>query len=567
MFGRGTLEFGGGLTGFAEVGFTSSETFTQNPPFSVPSSQIGPGVARNVQIVLPVGHNSNPFNVPIELRYRFSDVGPRKIVNTADATRLVAGLSGSWGDWQWESAAGYTKSELEQQDKNNIRISGLLAAVADGSYNFVNNAANTEAVYDRVRTNYSRFGDSTMSFIDAKATRELMQLAHGPLAVAAGVEFRREKIDDRSDEVLVSGDVLGRGSTQTKGERDITSGYVEFNIPAMRNVELQIAGRADNYSDYGSSTTPKVAARWTPTPQWLLRASYAKGFRAPSIAESGESSAFFFQTLQDTTRCAINSLYCGPVSVPGSFSSNPDLKPEKSDSWTAGFVWEPVRDASLGIEYYFIKQKDLVSSRDFQFILDNESRYAQYVTRGPQTADDIVRGAPGPIVLVAVPYENLQRVETSGVDVDARWRWNAGNAGLLSLGFNGSYIISFKQPDAPEEPLEELAGTYDLPRFRAQGSLGWDRGPWSGTVVVNYIHGFSQSTSASASADQRIKAWTTVDLQASYSGLRNTKLVVGMKNAADKEPPLAIVEALLYTFETHNVRGRFVYASVNYRFR
>lgn len=128
-------------------------------------------------------------------------------------------------------------------------------------------------------------------------------------------------------------------------------------MPAAGNLELQLAARTDRYSDYGNSSTPKVGVRWNVDPSLLLRATYAKGFRAPSIPESGESSAFFFQTLQDTTRCAINAAYCGPVSVPGSFSANPDLKPEKSVSWTARFVWEPVRAASIGVDYYFIKQK------------------------------------------------------------------------------------------------------------------------------------------------------------------------------------------------------------------
>jgi iron complex outermembrane receptor protein len=566
LFGRATFDFGNGLNGFAEVAFNSNETFTQNPPFSVPSSQIGPGVASTVQAILPVGHNSNPFSVPIELRYRFSDVGPRKIINTTDATRVVAGLSGTWREWQWESAVGYTRSESEQQDKNNISISGLASVIADGSYNFVNNAANTAAVYDRLRANYSRFGDSTMTFIDGKATTELMQLANGPLAIAVGAEFRRAEMDDHSDTILTSGNVLGRGSTQAKGDRNITSGYAELNIPAFKNVELQLAGRADHYSDYGNSATPKVAARWTPTPQLLMRASYTKGFRAPSIAESGESNAFFFQTLQDTTRCAINSVYCGPVSVPGSFTANPDLRPEKSDSWTAGFVWEPVRDLSIGMDYYFIKQKDLVSSRDFQFILDNEARYAQYVTRGAPTSDDLARGAPGPLVIVAVPFENLSKVETKGIDLDARYRWSVGG-GRITVSANGSYIISFKQPLAPEEPPTELAGTYDLPRFRGLGSLAWDSGPWAATAIVNYVRGFQQSTAASATADERIEDWTTFDLQAAYSGWKNLKLTVGVKNVADKEPPLAIVEALLYSFQSHNVRGRFFYTSLNYRFR
>ena len=360
--------------------------------------------------------------------------------------------------------------------------------------------------------------------------------------------------------------MLGRGSTQAKGSRNITSAYVEFSIPALKSLELQLAGRTDRYSDFGSSSTPKVGIRWNVDPTLLMRATFAKGFRAPSIPESGEASAFFFQTLSDTTRCNINPVYCGGVSVPGSFSANPELKPEKSDSYTAGLVWEPARGASLGLDYYYVKQKDLVSNRSFQFILNNEALYSQYVTRGPQSAEDIARGAPGPLVLVAVPFENLSLVETKGVDIDARVRLPMPG-GALTTGLTGSYVISYKQPNAPGEPLTEFAGTYELPRFKGIASLNWDQGPFSTNVAVNYVHKFKQDDSASPNADPFIKAWTTVDLQASWMGLRNTKLTIGAKNLFDKEPPIAVNETLLYVFQQHSLRGRFVYASVNYKFR
>jgi iron complex outermembrane receptor protein len=567
IFTRGTFEISPSLSAFAEAAFNNSDTFTQSAPFAVPSSQIGPGVARTINAILPVGHNSNPFNVPIEVRYRFDDVGPRQITNTTDATRVVAGLNGTFGAWSWETAAGYTRSQSEQKDRNNIRISGLLAVIADGTYNFVNNAANSAATYDRIRANYSRFGDSKLSFVDGKVSGELMQMAHGPLGLAAGVELRHEDYNDHSDAVLITGDVLGRGATVATGKRDITSGYVEMSIPAMKNVEVQVAGRTDRYSDYGSSQTPKLGIRWTPSQALLLRATYSQGFRAPSIPESGESNSFFFQTLNDTRRCAINTVYCGGIALPGSFTANPDLKPEKSDSYTVGFVWEPTRAASIALDWYRIKQKQLVSSRDFQTILNNEDRYAQYVTRGPATSEDIARGAPGPIVLVAVPFENLSEVDTSGVDIDARLRLEAGSLGKVTLAMTGSYLQSYKQPLSPEDPSTELAGTYNLPRFKGIGSVTLDNGPWSGTVAVNYTHGFQQSTSASPTADPRIKSWTTVDLQGSYSGFRNAKFTLGVKNVGDKEPPIAIAEQLLYTFQMHSLRGLFAYASVNYKFR
>ena len=567
LYSRGTFEVAPTLRAFAELAFNHNRTFTQVSPFAVPSNQIGPGVARAINAILPVGHNSNPFSVPIEVRYRFDDIGPRQVINFTNATRVVAGLEGSWRDWSWEAAASFSESKSEQRDLNNIRVSGLLAAIADGSYNFVNNGANTPATLDRIRVGYSRYGDARVSGVDAKITGDVMQMAAGPLGFAAGAEYRREQYDDHSDPVLTTGDVLGRGSTQAVGSRNIASAYAEFSVPLLRTLEMQLAGRTDHYTRFGSSSTPKVGLRWSVVPALLLRATYAKGFRAPTIPESGDSNAFFFQNLNDTRRCAINSAYCGTVSLPGSFTANPDLKPEKSDSYTVGFVWEPVRATSLGVDWYHIKQKNIVSSRDFQTILNQEDRYAQYVTRGTPSSEDLARGAPGAIVLVSVPFENLSEIDTRGLDVDARVRFGLPGA-RLTLGFTGTYVDSYKQPLAPEDPPSELAGTYNLPRFRGVASATVDSGPWSATLALNGMSHFLQSTSTTATATPYIGSWNTLDVQASYAGLPRTRITLGAKNATDRLPPIAIAEQpQLYVFQLHSIRGRFLYANLNYTFR
>src|SRR5205085_102628 len=145
------------------------------------------------------------------------------------------------------------------------------------------------------------------------------------------------------------------------------------------------------------------------------------------------------------------------------------------------------------------------------------------------TAEDIARGAPGAIVLVSVPFENLSAIDTSGLDVDARLRIPLAGA-RATFGFTGSYIDTYKQPLAPEDPPSELAGTYNLPRFRGIASASIDSGPWSSTLAVNYLSHFKQSTSAASTAVPEIGSWTTVDLQASYEGWRGAKFTLGAKN-------------------------------------
>jgi iron complex outermembrane recepter protein len=570
LFSRLTYDFSANLNAFVELGLNKTKTFTQAVPFAVPSTQIGPGVARQINARLPVGNPNNPYNVPVDVRYRFDDVGPRQVYNDTEAKRFVAGVKGNIAGWDWESGVLYANSYSTQDDKNGIKISGLLAVIADGSYNFLNPSANTPATYNRLKAEYQRRGDSTLKQWDVKATGELMQLPAGPLAIAVGLETRKESLNDIADDVLISGDVLGRGSSRAKGSRTLTSGYAEFSIPVFKNMELQVAGRTDRYSDFGSSSTPKVAFRWNPVKELLLRGSYARGFRAPNLVEAGDSAAFAFNTLVDTRRCAINAAYCVAAGVPAIISAGVGLVPEKSVSKSLGFVWDISKNASIAIDGFDIAQNKIINTEGAQTILNLEASdpiYAARVLRAPADPTDISRGAPGNIVGVLNQFVNLTELRTKGYDVDLNWRFARTEAGNFTLASSNTYVHSYKTQNVKTDPLIEFAGTYSVPRYRGVTSLLWDYNAWAASVTWNHIEGYDASTSAPAGA-ARIGDWDTYDLQASYSGFKNLKMTFGGRNVLDKAPPIDLSSGSIpYDITQHNPRGAFYYATLNYKFK
>ena len=571
LFSRLTYDFSSKLSGYFELGYNETKTFTQVAPFATPANQIGPGIARQVNARLPVGNPNNPYNVPVDVRYRFDDVGPRQVFNVTEAKRVVAGLKGAVGTWEWESGVLYANSYATQDDKNGIKVSGLLAVIADGSYNFLNPSANTAATYNRLKAEYQRRGDSTIKQWDAKASSELMQLPGGPLAVAVGVETRKESLNDIADDVLIQGDVLGRGSSRAKGSRTLTSGYAEFSVPVMKNLELQIAGRTDRYSDFGSSSTPKVAFRWTPLRELLIRGSYAKGFRAPNLVEAGDSAAFAFNTLVDTRRCAINVAYCPPAGVPAIISAGQGLQPEKSDSRSLGFVWDINKDTSVAVDGFDISQKRLISTEGAQTILELESTnpvYAARVLRAPPDATDIARGAPGNIVGVLNQFVNLTELRTKGYDLDLRWRIAKNEYGAWSLNSTNTYVHSYKTQNVKTDPLIEFAGTYSLPRLRGVHTLSWERGPWFASASLNHIDKYAASSSAPGGATSVVGNFDTLDLQGAYSGIRNLRFTLGVRNVADREPPIDLSSGVIpYDITQQNPRGAFYYGTINFKFK
>ncbi len=570
LYGRLNYEFSPSLSTFVEAGYNNTKTFTQAAPFAIPSTQIGPTLTRQINITLPVGHPNNPYSVPVDIRYRFDDVGPRQIYNNTDAKRFVLGLKGTAGTWDWETAYLYANSYTTQDDRNGIKVSGLLSVVADGSYNFLNPSANTAATYNRLKAEYQRRGDSTIKQLDAKASSEIMTLPAGPLSVAVGVEYRKESLSDNADDVLISGDVLGRGSSKAVGGRNQTSAYTEFSIPVVKNLELQVAGRYDRYSDFGSSSNPKVAFRWTPLKDLLVRGSFTQGFRAPNIVENGDSSAFFFNNVRDALRCNINAVYCPTTSVAGVLAGAPGLKPEKSISRSLGFVFDVTKDVNLGVDVFDIVQRNIVSADSVQSIVNGEQtpQYAGRVIRAPATPADIALGAPGAILVVLNRYSNQTELRTKGFDLDLRWVMVKNSTGKWTLQSSNTYVHSYKTSLVAGGPLLEFAGTYGIPRYRSNSTLSWDTGPWSVSATFNHIAQYAQSSSAPPGVTNDIGNWDTLDFQGSYSGFKNLRLTLGVRNIGNIAPPIDLSSGgIPYDITQHNPRGRFMYAGLKYQFK
>ena len=359
-----------------------------------------------------------------------NDFGTRDTNVKADAYRVVAGVKYSLGTWDLDSAAGWSKSDVKQESKI-LFTSGVIAAmgipttlqpptptVTNSQYNVNTPSVNSPALRASMFGTNDRTSESEMKFIDTKATTEIGNLPGGPIGLALGIEFRKESIQDIPTQLAATGGILGQGSTFVDGSRDNLALYGELALPLTRQVEAQLALRYDDYSDFGSALTPKIGFKWKPSPEFLFRANWGRGFKAPSLPEITPSSAFFFTTIEDPALPGVLS------QIAGSVNANPNLQPEKSRSTTLGMVFEPNRDFSASIDWYSIKWSNQVAFEDFQVIANNPA--------DPRAFRDPVSGV---ILSIAGGYINLGEVETKGFDVDVRYKRGTpyGRLALASL--------------------------------------------------------------------------------------------------------------------------------------
>lgn len=581
--GRATLRLGQNMTGFAELGYSKNTSYQKfQAPFFAGTTglQSTPAGLRpfTYNINFAPGVAGNPFSTAARYVGVFGDMGTRDTDIESETIRALAGLRYTFGNWDGETAVGFSRNEVSAFNFNRLRIDGVSGVFGVGTgpqppvptsnssqYNLNNFTLNTAAARDAMRANFFRKATSELTSVDSKLSTELMQLPAGPLGLAVGVEYRSEKIADVPDALAVSGLILGQGITATNGSRNNTALFAEASVPLLRSLEAQLAIRHDRYSDFGNSTVPKAGLKWTPTSNLVFRANYGEGFRAPTLPEISPSVATFFTSVIDPTTSA-------SVQISGVFAGNPSLRPEKSKSATVGVVIEPTRDLSVSLDWYDLKWRDIVSNYSLQGIVNGNGLIGG-IQRGTVVRDP----ATNALVSVTTNYVNLTEVTTNGVDIDARYKFNTayGKFGV-SAGF--SYIASYKVEGT------EFAGTNgygSLPRTRGTVTVDFDRGAWRGSMSANYVHRVVQTLlpgSYFTPADPRFQTGvygnkvgsrTTYNLFGAYRFNPKFEVSGSVNNVLNTKPPYdpGASGTFLYDFTQHDPRGRRWRVNANYTFR
>ncbi len=569
FFSRGTYELTGSTQLFGEAGFVQSKTYYLGYPQAVGQGTGGTfnpstGALNASPQVLPVGHPNNPFGVATQFRGRFDAVGPQDNEVISKTTRLLGGVKSTLGSFDVESALLYNETKQDTTNYNSIRYSQLIAGITGNGYNFLNPTAGP-VTPSTLRIDAKDHAKSSFTIADVKASGEIGALPGGPIGVASGLEFRREERVVNPDPAKLIGEVFGRGIASADGQRNVSTVFAELNLPVIKAVEVQAAARFDHYSDYGNSFTPKFAASWAATSALKFRGSFARGFRAPSLTENSKSAASgFFNGFNDPRRCRppgfpTVTVGCG-ISAPALIIANPNVKPEKSESWSGGFIFEPTVESSISIDYFAIARKNEITFTSLNDLLINEGssdpRYANKIVRDPTNTSTTLPGDPGAILYINTGFDNLGETRVKGMDIDARYRMSIDEFGKLTFNLNATNYFEQKGSGAPGAILVSFNGYRNAPVWRAQFRTNWEMGNWSTTGTVNYLDGFrpwgNPDTQSAATKAQiatcgdpnnalylgvcRVKDYVTVDLGTEYRGFKNLRLSFIVRNLENTKP-------------------------------
>ncbi|MNU34761.1 Vitamin B12 transporter BtuB precursor [compost metagenome] len=663
LFLTGRYDLTDNVEAFGEIGYYSAHSRAVQPP-----------VVNLNQIWIPASNYYNPFGpvtfadgsanpnrlpgltgvtaagLPVLMtNYRFVDTGFQVVKVDNYQARLMGGLRGEWRGFDWETALVYSEAEAEDRSPN-INMTALqqqMALSTPDAYNpfsggcvattsYGDCSPSSRAAIDAVVFDMRRLSRTTLTMADFKLSRgDLFDLPAGSAGMAVGIEARREtQSDDRDANVdgtftftdMVTGETnLSNVSAvspnpDTKGSREVFSTYIEFalplvspemNIPLIYQLDMQLAGRYEHYSDFGSVAKPKVAVAWDVVPGVRVRGSYSEGFRAPNLEQTNATQYSRLASGVDYVRCEAdlragriaNFSACAQNTSGASLlvAGNPDLQPEESTNSSYGLVLQPsfIPDRfgafTFTIDRWRIEQEKIVGLLGAQtaLALDYLNRVEggsnPLVNRRDATPEDVLlfEGTGltpvGEVISINDRFINLQPQTVSGLDLGMNWSLRRTRFGTFIVNVNASKLDEFSRDPGdivnalyaaradgtinagttlPE--TAQLVGQNGRPEWRVNASLTWRKGPIRAGISSQYISDFDQPGLLGASNE----AWVvdsrqTINAYVDYEFPAETRLRLGVRDLTDQGPPLADNG---YRGSVHSPWGRYWYVNASKSF-
>jgi iron complex outermembrane receptor protein len=481
---------------------------------SIPLIAWGPGQPLTVKtypaLTLPANSPLNPYGAPAQFVYSFPDVGPWVVQTNTDTYRLFGDLKGTAGGWDLDASVGVMYAKMTEHFFG--QINPTLAQDALNAQTYFPGSGGGGAQF--APETYSS-PSSSLDIVDVHGSHELFQMPGSPLVLATGFQYFHKAQNDVDPPSVTNG--LQEGITNfTVGSQDDTSGFLEIGGKPVSQLEMNAAVRYDHYDTYGGSATPKFGAKFTPIQMVSIRGTWGKGFRAPSISESGTSGIAFGEgNGPDPVLCPNGTnakgsfnAYCS-FPIVGVEPPNPNLKAVTSTNATLGVIFEPFSAFNVSVDWYrIVLNNDIISASAAGGLSNYVSIVRGLPTKSPVCTNTTTNGTPcttaleetpvGVPVYFNFPYENAGITKTSGIDIDLRSHFDVGDLGTITADLNYTYISQYEVEVA--NVTYDLAGTHgpsDVsgdtgnPKMRAVATVTWEKGPAAVTATVNYTGAFS----------------------------------------------------------------------------
>ena len=528
------------------------------------------------------------------------------ITSESDDLAITGGLKGDFGGWNWDLSMQYGQNKLDYTIKNTLN-----ASIGPSS----------KQSFDAGGLTYSQWVNN----LDISRDFDLLERT----TLSFGLEYRRETFRVRAGEpdsyrsggatlcqnnpqwcATASANVgaapgsqvfpgfqpsIGGVSVTGTNARENVSAYAELDMDLLPVWNLQLAGRFEDYSDFGSDWNWKAATRFEVTDWVAVRGSVSTGFRAPGVAQQFFAAAATNNVngvLLDTVTLPVNN----PVAQ--ALGATP-LKPETAVNWSAGLTASPFSGLNFTFDYYEIRIDDRIVLTENLVASRNAAGQPSGSNPGFGIAQ-ILNTAGFNTISAARFFINGIDTKTRGFDAIATYRHDFGNYGALqfTLGYNWNKTDITELKGAPgalnQVPGIVLFGRQESLRI-TQGtpadkiSIGMDYDwEWLGVTLRGNRYGKVLAAGADAFTDHEIRPAFVADaeIRARPSGsLSGIEVAIGANNLFDKYPtafptgqgtdPVTgatrnySANNYYFPFSSYSpfgFNGRYLYGRISYRF-
>lgn len=483
-----------------------------------------------------------------------------------------AGIRGELATWFYDLSAGYGRNKFDFYVRNSLNAS-LGPTIPPNQTSFY-----AGALADRL---YTTNLDISKGYNVGLA---------GPLNVAAGVEYRREGYQviagepnsyitggkpNQAGGIAAAGSQVFPGfrpSNEIDTSRNSKAVYVDLEGDVLQQLRIGVAGRYENFSDFGNTTNGKITARYSPTKPLIFRAAASTGFRAPSLGQSW-FSAVSTNFLRDASGNVVPfDVWTAPVEGPiaKALGAQP-LRPETSRNYSGGVVWQPMSNLEMTADFFHIDIKNrIVLSGNFtqpQVV----PLLAPFGANGARYFTNAIHTRTNGLDLVV----NHQRPLLSG-RIDLSGAYTRNKTKIVSIAATPPQLSGLGGTlfDVAEQRRAECAQPQDNARLMES----YSQGPLNVTARQSRYGEYCSFTTAALDHQTYGAKWLT-DLEMSYRWSKYT-FAIGAENLFDTFPDRNLragtpsgsqqvggAGVFLYPSNSpFGMNGRYVYSRVAYTF-
>ena len=508
------------------------------------------------------------YGRPITYRWRCYACGPRQLETSTDAYRLLFGMTGVLGSWDYDVGLSRAESRAETVLAGGYYFTPQLkAALKSGVLNpfLMPGSDQSPAAYAALAAADASGlllykGVSTTTTLDASFSGSLGFRLWGQdeVAAATGFDLRREEYEFNGPADWSRGNAYVFGAPgdasnyMSPKKRNVKAAFAELNLPVVDSLEVNLAVRHDRYDGFGGTTNPKYSFKWQPMDWLVFRGAYSTGFKVPDFAKLFRGiteTQYTGLDLADPSICP-NGRYnpdvanCNVQIRPNIVTGgNPNLEPEEAKQRSIGFVIAPNPNFNVSVDWWEIERINTIRSG-----FNLSTMTANY----PLYAANFIRDSSGTIVQIDQRFINTGGTLTSGIELDANLRGEIAG-GDWNVHLNGNYLDTFKTKTFDNLPYSgNLVGEYEryfnLPiKWKHTLGLGWSKGDWSHVLTQVYRGGYKDwqppgivNGYVPPDYQRDVDSYTLYHYSVSWTGIDRLKLTFGIRNLLDTDPPFTL---------------------------